>query len=124
MAWWQPWYLLTMIVLRRDAVTAWPLPSPLIRISGSVLGITLAAVILGGSPAAIVGALPIGVGWTRWRERGDTSATTWSTFVWFPLLGGLMFHGLAARHVRLRSLNPHEATYYLLVFATFMIGSS
>ncbi len=124
-AWWQPWYLLTMIVLAVISdLTSSPLPSGLMGISGSFLGIMLAAVILGGPPAAIVGAFTIGIGWFRYRERGDTFRNNLATYIWFPLLSGLLFYGLsAAVHVTRRDHDyNHHPVYYLLVFATFMVG--
>jgi diguanylate cyclase (GGDEF)-like protein len=87
----------------------------------------LAVVLLGGAPAAIVGALTIGIGWFRWRERGDVFRHNLVTFTWFPLLSGLVFHWLAGTptvHVNLDHLNSykHDPKYYVLVFAIFMIA--
>ncbi|MDE3130887.1 MAG: EAL domain-containing protein [Acidobacteriota bacterium] len=98
--------------------TATALPSGQLNISGSFLGITLAAVLLGGPPAAIVGALTIVIGWFRWRERPDLFRNNLVTFTWFPLASGLLFHGVTTGgHVG--ESNP---SYYLLVFGTFIIA--
>ncbi len=95
-----------------------------LAISGSFLAIMLAGVLLGGSPAAVVGALTIAIGWFRWRERGETFRQNLVTFTWFPLLSGLLFHWLSDEggvglHDGTYWQNP---TYYLLVFATFMFA--
>jgi diguanylate cyclase (GGDEF)-like protein len=117
--------LATLIVLAVISdVTAAPLPSGLMVISGSFLGITLAAVLLGGPPAAIVGACTIGLGWFRWRERGDSFRNNLVTYAWFPLLSGLLFHWVAtsAHIIRHDHGFAHNPYYYLLVFGTFMLA--
>jgi diguanylate cyclase (GGDEF)-like protein len=100
------------------------LPSGLLNISCSFLGITLAAVLLGGAPAAIVGALTISLSWFRWRERGDIFRNNLVAFTWFPLLSGLVFY-LASRgaHVGWHDAGYWKSpSYYLLVFATFIVA--
>jgi diguanylate cyclase (GGDEF)-like protein len=89
-----------------------------LRVSGSFLGIMLAAVVLGGAPAALAGSLTIAVGWFRWREAPHYLLNNLVTYTWFPLLGGLSFHALA----RLFGLGPTHLGYYLLVFAAFLIA--
>jgi diguanylate cyclase (GGDEF)-like protein len=122
------WDIPSLLILAALAVisdlTSAPLPSGLMSVSGSFLGITLAAVLLGGAPAAIVGALTIGIGWFRWRERGDLFRNNLVTFTWFPLLSGLLFFKLSnAAGVGLHDkLYDHNPSYYLLVFATFMVA--
>ncbi len=61
--------LLTLLSVLSELTSA-KLPSGVVDISGSFLAIMLAAVLLGGTPAAIVGALTIGIGWFSTRERG------------------------------------------------------
>jgi diguanylate cyclase (GGDEF)-like protein len=112
--------LLILIALAvTSELTATALPSGVTTISGSFLGITLAAVILGGSAAAIVGVLTIAISWLRWRERPHVFRNNLVTYAWFPLLSGLMFHELV---VRVFHLNFNDIGYYLLVFATFMVA--
>jgi diguanylate cyclase (GGDEF)-like protein len=89
-----------------------------VNISGSFLGIMLAAILLGGGPAALVGVLTISVAWFRWREAPHSLANNLATFAWFPLLSGLFFH--AAVHGSHTSQST--PSYYLLVFATFVLG--
>src|ERR1700753_3668951 len=68
---WNLPYLAVLIVLSAlsDLMSA-RLPSG-VTITGSFLGIVLAAVLLGGPPAAIVGTVTIVIGWTRSRESGE-----------------------------------------------------
>jgi diguanylate cyclase len=116
--------ILTALALLSE-LTSTLLPSGLMNISGSFLAIALAAVLLGGAPAAIVGSLVTGIGWLRWRERGDLFRNNLVTFTWFPLLSGLFFHWLAGpvgvnlKHVALYKQDPK---YYVMVFATFMVA--
>jgi diguanylate cyclase (GGDEF)-like protein len=109
-------------------LTAVVLPSGMMNVSGSFLGITLAAVLLGGPPGVIVGALTISIGWLRWRERGDLFRNNLMTFMWFPLLSGLLFHWLSSKSGVVVHHHNHadtyRASYYLLVFAVFMVALS
>jgi diguanylate cyclase (GGDEF)-like protein len=100
------------------------LPSGLLNIACSFVGITLAAVVMGGAPAATVGAVTIALSWFRWRERGDIFRNNLVAFTWFPLLSGLMFYWLArADHVGINQPNNWKSpSYYLLIFATFMVA--
>ena len=61
-------------------------------VSGSFLGILLAAVSFGGSPAAALGAITICAGWLHSREDGHMFRTNLATYIWFPLLTGAAFH--------------------------------
>ncbi len=87
-------------------------------ISGSFLAIVLAAVLLGGGPAAVVGVLAISVGWLRSREPADQLRNNLVTFAWFPLLVGLFFHAA----VRIAAVGPGTLDYYLAVFGAFVTG--
>jgi diguanylate cyclase (GGDEF)-like protein len=89
-----------------------------LKVSGSFLGIMLAAVMLGGAPAALAGVLTIAVGWFRWREAPHYLVNNLITFAWFPLLGALFFHALA----HAAGIGPEQIGYYLLVFAAFMVA--
>jgi diguanylate cyclase (GGDEF)-like protein len=116
------WNLPDLLILIALAVTseltATALPSGATSISGSFLGIILASVVLGGSEGAIVGVLAIGISWFRWREKPHLLRNNLVTFAWFPLLSGLMFHAIQhSTHVAYR-----DASYYLLVFGTFMVA--
>jgi diguanylate cyclase (GGDEF)-like protein len=89
-----------------------------LKVSGSFLGIMLAAVVLGGAPAALAGSMTIAVGWFRWREAPHYLVNNLVTYLWFPLLGGLFFHALAT----LLGLGKDDLGYYLLVFVAFMVA--
>jgi diguanylate cyclase (GGDEF)-like protein len=89
-----------------------------LKVSGSFLGIILAAVLLGGGPAALIGVLSIAIGWFRSREAGHYLRNNLATYAWFPLLSGLFFHAATAT----AHIGPHEISYYLLVFATFALA--
>ncbi len=121
MANWKLDELITLIVLAvLSELTSTLLPSSegRMHISGSFLGITLAAVLLGGAPAAVVGALTIIISWFRSREPADRFRHNLVTFIWFPLLSGLFFYWAKKQ----AGVGIHDAGYYLLVFATFMIA--
>jgi diguanylate cyclase (GGDEF)-like protein len=89
-----------------------------LKLSGSFLGIMLAAVLLGGGPAALIGVLTISTGWFRWRESRHYLLNNLVTFAWFPLLSGLFFHAA----VRVLHTGSGAAGFYLLVFATFVLA--
>jgi diguanylate cyclase (GGDEF)-like protein len=89
-----------------------------ISVSGSFLGLMLAAVLLGGGPAAVVGVTTIGLGWFRSHEKLHFLRSNLFAYAWFPLLSGLIFHGF----VRYQHLNPDDGGYYLAVFAAFVFA--
>jgi diguanylate cyclase (GGDEF)-like protein len=89
-----------------------------LRISGSFLGIMLAAVLLGGGPAALVGVGAIAIGSLRWREAPHYFLNNLVTYAWFPLIGGLFFHAA----VNATHIGPRAIGYYLLVFAAFVVA--
>src|SRR5579859_3091325 len=88
------------------------------RVSRPALGVMLAAVLLGGGPAAIVGMLAILIGWFRWRESPPMLATNFVVYLWFPLLSGLFFHAA----IRLWGVSSGASGYYLLILPTFVVG--
>ena len=92
--------------------------SAMLRVSGSFLGLVLAAVLLGGAPAACLGALTIVAGWTRSREAGHYFAQNLLIYAWFPWLSGMLFHVL----VSACGLDSGDLGYYLLVFAVFILA--
>jgi diguanylate cyclase (GGDEF)-like protein len=89
-----------------------------LRVSGSSLGLMLGAVLLGGGPAALIGVLSIVIGWWHSREAPHHFRNNLVTFATYPLLAGLLFAG--AIHVT--HADPGAVPYYLLVFATFLVG--
>lgn len=116
---WKLSALIVLVVLATiSELTATLLPSGAVTISVSFLGITLAAVMLGGTAGSIVGVLTIIISWLRWHERGHVLRNNIVAYAWFPLLGGLVFHRL----IGVTGATPDDASYYLLVFATFMVA--
>jgi diguanylate cyclase (GGDEF)-like protein len=116
------WHLTQLLVVSVFAVasdlTAVETHAVKVRISGSFLGIMLAAVLLGGGPAALVGLLTIAIGRLRTREAAHYFRNNLATFAWAPLLSGLCFHTTVhALHLGTRDLG-----YYLVVFAVFILA--
>ena len=89
-----------------------------LKVSGSFLGLMLAAVLLGGGPAALIGAVTIAFVWLRSREAPHYFRNNLVTYTWFPLVGGLVFYAL----IRLMGAGPHAAEYYLAVFVAFVVA--
>jgi diguanylate cyclase (GGDEF)-like protein len=89
-----------------------------LEISASFLAITLASVVLGPGPAALIGAVAISVSWLRFRWAPDVFVNNLTNFTWTPLIGGLFFYATShAAHV-----GPASLTYYLLVFVTYLVS--
>jgi diguanylate cyclase (GGDEF)-like protein len=115
---WAAGTLLVLVVLAVTSELSGAQLSTRIRVSGSFLGITLAAVLLGGAPAALVGVLVIAFGWLRSRESPHYLLNNVLNYAWFPLLAGLFFRATA----HLASVGPAAPSYYLLVLATFIVA--
>ena len=88
--------------------------------SGSFLALVLAMVLLGGTPAALIGVTTIGVGHFRFRERRDLFVNNLVGYAWFPLLGGLGFRA-GTDALDLTSANPG---YFALVAVVFFLALS
>jgi len=116
---WDPWSLavLTAFTVVSDLMCV-ETDSRKLKVSGSFLGLMLAAILLGGGPAALIGLLTISVGWVRSREALHYFRNNLLTYVWFPLATGIFFHSAAG----LLRVGPHDLGYYLLVFVAFMIA--
>jgi diguanylate cyclase (GGDEF)-like protein len=89
-----------------------------IKVSGSFLGIVLAAVLMGGGPAAVLGVLTIAIGWFGSREPWHYLRNNLLTFAWASLLAGLFFHWVTTAS----GTGPEDALYYVFAFATFGVG--
>ena len=89
-----------------------------LKISGSFLAIVLAIVFLGGTPAAVIGATSILVGWFRWHDDAHDLAVNLLTYVTFPLVSGITFHTVIDN----TGITTNDLAFYLLVFATFLLA--
>jgi diguanylate cyclase (GGDEF)-like protein len=116
------WHMSTVLVIVAFTIvsdlTSVETGSTKVKVSGSFLGIMLAAVVLGGGPAAVAGVLTILVGWFRWREAGHYLRNNIVTYACFALVGGLFFRATT----QLAHVGPNDLGYYLLVFATFLVA--
>lgn len=86
-----------------------------ILMSGSFIALVLAMVLLGGTPAALIGVAMIAVGHLRFGERRDLFLNNLVAYAAFPLAGGLAFQ--AARDAL--GAGTDDVAYYLLVVAVF-----
>jgi putative nucleotidyltransferase with HDIG domain len=89
-----------------------------LKISGSFLAIVLAIVFLGGTPAAVIGASSILIGWLRWHDDGHDLTVNLLTYITFPLVSGIAFHTV----IDDTGITTSEPAFYLLVFATFLLA--
>jgi diguanylate cyclase (GGDEF)-like protein len=116
---WTVWPLLvigTFTVL--SGVTYVETGSLKINVQGTPLGLMLAAVLLGAGPAAILGAVAICFMQLRFRRTSRYFRNNLVTFVWYPLVGGLVFHGVVA----VAHLSRFELGFYLAVVPAFVCG--
>jgi diguanylate cyclase len=116
------WNLGELLVIAIFAIvsdlTSVEIESARLLISGSFLGLILAAVLLGGGPAAAVGVITILIGWLRSRESRYSLLINLATYASFPLAAGLFFHAA----VSATGISHNAVGYYLLVFATFILA--
>jgi len=89
-----------------------------VKISGSFLAIVVAAVFLGGTPAAFIGVTTIAVGWLTQRYRRTDLLINLVTYAWFPLIAGIVFH----ESVQAGDVAVGEPAFYLLVLAAFVLA--
>jgi putative nucleotidyltransferase with HDIG domain len=86
--------------------------------SGSFLALVVAMVLLGGTPAALIGVCTIVVGHFRFHERRDLFVNNLVAYSWFPLLGGIGFD-LSRDALDATSYGP---VYYALVAGVFFFA--
>jgi putative nucleotidyltransferase with HDIG domain len=88
-----------------------------LKISGSFLALVLAMVLLGGTPAAVIGVAGILAGWLlRFREPFHDLLVNLLTYITFPLVVGVAFRETIA-HTQITSAEP---AFYVLVFGAFL----
>ena len=86
--------------------------------SGSFLALVIAMVLLGGAPAALIGAGTIVLGHLRFHERRDLFENNLVAYSWFPLLGGIGFD--ASRDAL--AVTSSDPGYYALVVGVFFFA--
>jgi putative nucleotidyltransferase with HDIG domain len=89
-----------------------------VLISGSFLSLVVAMVLLGGTPAALLGVATMFAGWLRWREDWGYLMNNVLTFALFPLIGGIAFHAVVDQ----TGLTANDPAFYLLIFALFQFA--
>ncbi len=89
-----------------------------IKISSSFLAIVAAIVLLGSTPAALIGIATIVAGWTRFRYPTISVLTNLATFAWFPLATGAAFHAA----VTATGITQSDGLFYVFVFAAFTLA--
>ncbi len=89
-----------------------------VKVSGSFLALVVAMVFLGGTPAALIGAVTIMVGWLRWHDEPHYLLNNVLTYALFPLVGGVLFRLV----IEGSGLTQDDSIFYLLVFALFQVS--
>ncbi|MET0306101.1 MAG: HD-GYP domain-containing protein [Solirubrobacterales bacterium] len=89
-----------------------------LKISANFLALITAIVFLGGTPAALIGVISIMIGWIRYREGFNDLLVNVLTFMTFPLLVGVGFHGL----VDATQTTTADLAFYVFVFGAFTCG--
>jgi putative nucleotidyltransferase with HDIG domain len=87
-----------------------------LKISGNFLALVLAMILLGGTPAALIGMISILVGWLRFREGLHDLIFNALTFTTFPLVVGVAFHEV----IRATQITSADPAFYVLVFGAFV----
>lgn len=88
-----------------------------VTVSASLMTIVIAAVLLGGGPAAVMGVVTILAGWVKHRYTLEDLQINLVTYSWFPLVAGVTFHAVSEAGVETGS-----PAYYLLVFGVFVLA--
>jgi diguanylate cyclase (GGDEF)-like protein len=86
--------------------------------SGGFLGCLLAAVLLGGGPAALVAIVALLATWLKARTSFYSLLANAVAVVGFSLLSGLFFHAAAGQI----GIGINDVLYYLLVFLTINLA--
>jgi diguanylate cyclase (GGDEF)-like protein len=119
---WNHWHTSLLIPIAVLAVlgelTSVDVETKKVRLSGTLLALMLAAVLLGGGPAALVAMLAIGVGWIKTREQWHFLIANIVVYAWFSFASGVFFHWIT----HLGGVSAHDAAYYVLVFPTFLLA--
>ncbi len=113
------WYLPLFAVLLTSSVvgdlTALDAPTRSGKISSSFLAIIVATVLLGETPAAVIGVVTILAGWLRFRYDRQYLPINLAAYAWFPLLSGIAFNAILSA----TGTTHDDGLFYLLVFVLF-----
>ena len=116
---WNVWPLLVLAAFTTLSVlTDFPTGGSKVRVSGLLIGLMLAIVLLGPAPAALLGGMTMLVSRLKTRAAWYVVMGNVATFVWYPMTAALFFH-VTTRAV---GLGPHEVAYYLVVFLAFVVA--
>jgi putative nucleotidyltransferase with HDIG domain len=89
-----------------------------LKISANFLSLITAIVFLGATPAAIMGAVSILVGWLRFREPLHDLLINVLTYTTFPLVVGIGLRAL----LESTGVTSSDLTFYVFVFGAFSVG--
>ena len=116
------WSVAPLLVLAAfttlSVLTDIPTGASKVRLSGVLIGMVLAIVLLGPGPAAIAGAITMLFAWLRTRPRWYFVLGNVAAFMWFSLVAGCLFHVI----VHMADLGSHDVAYYLAVFIAFVVA--
>jgi diguanylate cyclase (GGDEF)-like protein len=119
---WDHWRVGLMLALTAFAVisslTAADTASSRLQVDGSLAGVILAVVLLGGGPAALISSVGMVAVSIRNQTKPHIVLNNVATFACYPLVAGLFFS--ATTH--LVSVGPNRPAYYLLVFPTVIVA--
>jgi putative nucleotidyltransferase with HDIG domain len=112
------WRLSLFVLLLVLAVVSetFRLETKTFHISAAFLSLVLAMALLGPTPAALLGVLVMGGKGVLRRAPWRHTFTNLSTYAFFPLLGGVLFHAIDGPSM----LESNASLYILAVFALFM----
>lgn len=113
---WNGWSILVIAAFTTLSGLTYSESGSRIHVQGTPLGLMLAAVLLGAAPAACLGALTICLMQLRLRSRVHYLRNNLITFIWFPLVGGLVFNALIAAFDVSRS----DLGFYVIVVPSFI----
>jgi putative nucleotidyltransferase with HDIG domain len=89
-----------------------------VLVSASLMTIVIAAVLLGGTPAALMGVVTILAGWLKHRYERDFLLINLVTYAWYPLVAGIAYHAIAEAN----GIQFGDLSFYLLVVGVFLLA--
>jgi putative nucleotidyltransferase with HDIG domain len=89
-----------------------------VAVSASLMSIVIAAVFLGGGPAALIGVITILAGWTKHRYDRQHLLINLVTYAWFPLLSAIAFHSVTS----MGGIESGSGVFYLCIFGALVLA--